>query len=554
MNFNDLYENFVFSKNEREIRKKYILRKFHYIVSDSTFTDFHYSLYRFAKNKPFEFFDKSTVKKMLTFFDNNRSAFYEGLIRFHKEITSAIFSTLRESESWNKEENLDLNKIANIIEFENLWHPEYIRYCEHIYSNLIKIPLHVLERKKEKNYIEGQTLPNQVNLLKQHNLGEIVNGYNKIIRNAISHGGVNFKLHEIHYIDKYKGKEETVKLSPREFLKIFDSLTNTCHSIIISMILCILQKDNAKEAVKTLPLGLKFLFAEAFTTFKGFKVTSIVESEIAQNKEQLNILMYTDSLSRGMHILQSSIICANLIKFGVQDFDRFGITVDCGKEVPSSIFYNFDNLKKIINENLPVGNLIQAIETSLLWYDNSRIKKSFDKWKIIIHYSKETFKTIFHERLKKEEIFKFTDKFFVKKIENKSTNTKRRLLAYVILKDIQDILKINGDELLAGLIVNIVANLRKNNISLSKDLFGKGFIKRKPIYVWSYLCLENKRMRNILDNNNWLIKIEWIYKPDQFNPIFVKAPDFFSNNYRIKFNPSYFRRNGDIIDIKVKIW
>jgi len=152
MKFNEFYKNFIITKNEKEIRKKSIIEKFYYTISDEEFNDFYYSLYRFANNKPFNYFEKKAVKNLLKCFLKNDLEFIKGLKRFNNEITSAVFSMLRKSNSWLKDDKVELNKISNIIEFENLWHPEYIRYCEHIYNHLIKILLHIIEKNEGKDY------------------------------------------------------------------------------------------------------------------------------------------------------------------------------------------------------------------------------------------------------------------------------------------------------------------------------------------------------------------------------------------------------------------
>jgi hypothetical protein len=289
------------AETENKLKEIQINSAFEEWIGLSTFNRWHLCLYKFATEKPLCYTNPNVINDTLNILRTNRKLVAPALSAHAEELSQAVFSLLRPGSSWGKEQLLSLDTPDDFSAFESIWHPEYIRYCEQIYNHLIQIPLEILGQIKHKQYTD-EALANRVKKLSDFGLSTLTNGYNSTVRNSISHGHVSFGLLDIAYIDKNKKDV----LDAYEFSNLFDSLVDTCHSILIAMLLFICEdrEEFEKVGLSKLPLGIRFLFVNGFTCHKGTRVLSFIENQIQNNKKQLNIICRIETKSRQIHILR----------------------------------------------------------------------------------------------------------------------------------------------------------------------------------------------------------------------------------------------------------
>ncbi|MBK9209985.1 MAG: hypothetical protein IPL71_17525 [Anaerolineales bacterium] len=198
----------------------------------------------------------------------------------------------------------------------------------------------------------------------------LTNGFDSVVRNSISHGGIEYGVNDIRYIDI---KEEKEIYAP-DLVQLLDSLFDTCSSIIAALLIFIINNQTyiEKSGVENLPLGIKFLLTSGFASHNGSKIISFIES--GQNKQQLNINIKIDTSHRGVHQLESLQVAWAAYYFGGKNFDRFLVNIDCNKPVQPLAVINGKLLREAIeNEKIFTEIAPKLFESSLLWYNASKL-------------------------------------------------------------------------------------------------------------------------------------------------------------------------------------
>jgi hypothetical protein len=301
----------------------------------------------------------------LAFFDQHPDLTIEGVTILQRELSHAILSMLRPGTSWAKESKLSLDRPDQMAEFESTWHPEYQRYSEHVFNHLIQLPLYIIGSKKQKDYLKP-ALAIRAERLEVNGLAVLTTGYDSVVRNAISHGGTSFEAMGVKYIDK-KGDR---LLAPWEFADLFDNLVDTCHSILVALLLFLCNHQTLVERIglDKLPMGLRFIFIDAFSSHAGFKLLSAIEGSTVAAKKQLNIVCKINSRVRWAQMFEGMHTCWNASAFGGKDYNRFVVSFDCGMPVLSSLMLDGDRLQRAIKANETFSECAsEIIETSLVF-------------------------------------------------------------------------------------------------------------------------------------------------------------------------------------------
>ncbi len=377
-------------KIQRELRKHKILEAFPDFVQESEFNDWYLSLYKFATTRPLRYFCKEAVSAALKFFNHYPEATLEGLVRHHQMLTHALMSLMRPSNSWGKEVQLSFESPADLLEFETIWHPEYLRYCEHIFNHLIKVPLSVLEvlntkpGAKRKDYTVGLPFPDRIRKLKaegNNGLAALTQGYNSIVRNAISHGSITFG----HLETVYRDDNGESALTAVEYAKLIDDLVDSCHSIVIALLLFVCQNRDGviAEGLTSLPLGLRFLLFEPQASHRGFELVLAIESKIRGGLKQLNLHCKTNARTQSTQLTNAIAVSWYAAAYG-NDYERFSISIDCGTKVPSLFIFNGNALQLAISKNWTIRQCRQAnlVEHELVWSAISKrnIRERMKPW------------------------------------------------------------------------------------------------------------------------------------------------------------------------------
>lgn len=530
-----LIQDCIPSKFENEFKRQNIKEKLADWFKDRPYNDWALCLIDFLLRPPFIYFDKEVSREYLNFLENNLSSSLNSLSDLNEIISHAIFSINREGSCWGREEQISLDKPKNILDFERMLHPEYQRYTEHIFNHFINLPLYVLGKNNTKDYL-SQTLSNRVETLKRYNLTCLTKGFDSVVRNAISHGKSMFEFDGIKYIDD---KEEKT-LSSHEFSKLFDQLVDTCNGMLFAILVFLSRNRSNVESFRlsNLPLGIKYLIVNGFVSHPGLRLDSVAESKTVKREFQLNISCYINSLSRIMHIYESLSVALRFVEFGCESYNRFGISIDCGKFLNVAVFINGKELKSAIDSNLSPECSRNIIEdSSLLWYDDNDFRRRLGMLSNMLKSQMKLLKLNLINGWKKIGLKILSSSYTIKTIKNQSAPKIRRLEAYVVLADNQT----PSLDMLKDVVIHAIRRLRGKFIHY-QDIEKSSFCKFPPSYVWIKLYLRNERTRTLESsgwhNDNLLLQAEWILFIRCNKPIYVKDPDFIYKNVRFKMNPN----------------
>ncbi|WP_347174648.1 hypothetical protein [Polaribacter uvawellassae] len=526
--FSNTFESLSLFKPIHTVKEFDIKKNFEEFI-DIPFNDFHLCLSRFSVKRPLKYVNHNLITELYGFLEANSVNFKKSIIESKDVINDSVFSLLRKGSFWGKEYGLDISTPRKIEEFETIWHPEYVRLFESIYKKLL-LPIIKTIDKKEKSNFEKTNEKNQSEKLEDLNLNELLKGNNRVIRNSISHGKVSYDYSQIIYNDRHTTEQHF----PSDLLRTFDSLAETCNSIVVTYILLLARfYQSDKKIVTMLPLSLKFLFMDGLLSSDYFELLSFHES-IVNGSPQLNTICKINSTNRTTHVFYSLNLSYSIFKHVDTNYGRFAISLECGKPIPSSIFIDGKKLKKSIKNNLSIDASKDVIETSMLWHDSNNIRRKIANWRHILKIQYRIYKIERQKELRQAGFRQFSKRFEIKEIENRSTEKDVRIYSHVWIKDIDDLDIDNFHRL----VKHIIKSLRRKRFSLSN--FGElSKIKYHPKYIWLDIYSQDKCIRfykRHLNSDYHVLKAEWIKNIQRREPILLKETDAIIGKVRYKYN------------------
>lgn len=506
-------------KSYNEIKKYYILNKFSDWITEEDFSNWHLSLFPFSYIKPLSYFKKDVVTKLLSYLLMHKQAVLKIMFGNDNKITHAISSMLRNGTSWQFEEPIKLDNPEDYERFESIWHPEYLRYYEHIYHHLMIVPMAIFDSKTNGS-------SEDIDKLKNSNLAYLTSGYNKIIRNSISHGSVRFSNSYIEYRDFH----ETEKLISYDFAEIFDDLVYDCHSIVIAYLLFLSKVRNKlkKQELKKLPLGIRLLFIKGFAEQRDFTIVSMMDTET-----QLNFSCKAKMNMRLWHYISSFRTVLKAHDFGAEKYSRFAISIDFGREISSLFVIDGEKFRLAISENFLVGRMHEVFEKTLTsWYDLKIKNFRYYFLKEVLKLSYQTGKNNRTKELKKNGFLLLSKRYIIKKYEVIDSDNNR---SYVIKAIILD--NIFNESLILQILNKILKQAKSKKISKISFRTRK-IIKKKPQRIMIHIFRNDLRLRSLntfYSNPNLLITAEYLTKKWPYESM-LKVYNFENDGLKARFN------------------
>jgi len=519
---------------QRVLRKYQIIDAFRDYVDADSFAKWHLCLYRFATTKPLSFTEPTVVNEALAFFERQPTSTMDGLTALKRELSHAIFTALRPGASWGREGKVSLEGPDEMAEFESIWHPEYQRYCEHVFNHLTRLPLHVIGGSRGKDYL-APTLANRVELMRKNNLAALTAGYDSVVRNAISHGSSSFESTGVRYSDQKNDR----LLAGWEFADLFDGLVDTCHSIIVALLLFLCRNQSLVEeaGLHRLPLGLRFIFVDAWSSHRGLQLLSMIETNTASPKKQLNVVCRINSRARWAQLFEAMHTCWNASVFGGRDYSRYFVGFDCGMPVLTSVILDGANLLRAIEGNEALDTCGPGmIEASLLWYDTSGLGRRLYSWKCWLPIQWQIAKRDFIDGRRRAGLKVLGSRYDTVEVLNRSTEHVRQVEAHIVLRGEGA----GADELLEGVVRHAIGKLRKHKVRRT-DLYGEKGRAGKPDYIRLRLYARQRRARTLMSygwkDKDLLLIAEWISSASKTQPFYTQQADVVLGRIRIKYNP-----------------
>lgn len=500
------------------------------------------SLYNFANDVPYCHIDDQIINETLSILNMDIQCTLEALRNHGEFVSRAIFVFSRPSVSWQIQdgERISIDTPRGIEDFENVWHPEYVRCCEQVYNHLIKIPLHILGKQNNKDFV-SPGLPVRVERLITLGHSSLTTGYDSVIRNAISHGGIEYGISDISYIDSKDKKQ----IYASDLVNHLDDLFDICSSIIVSLLLFVITNRDAveKAGIEHLPLGIKYLLTNGFASHNGSKLISFIES--GSNKQQLNINIQTNSIYRGVHQLEALQVAWAVSSFGGSNFERILVNIDCGMPAQPLAIINGNLLRDAIKKKLAFEDVgPKLFEHSLLWYDTTKLRFTLFGLQNSMKTSFEIQKRIFRQRMIDNN--NFIPRLHYKFVFTKNTSPRRfrRLEGHIVLSLSNSITEVQ----LLKIIKSAINQLRRRLIK-RKDIQGEFGLPSNPYSIILKVYSVDKRLRKLLSyawQNKELVAIaEYSKNWDISSPFYTKEPNKILGRIRVKYNDQLIKNEGD---------
>lgn len=510
------------------LKRKEVERVFGAIDGYRNEVELSLALFPFCCTQPLCYFNRKAFDEVLSLFETDVSGTFEAIELHGNSITQAIHTVLRRTESWTSEENQNLSAPKDFLQFDRLWHPEYQRYAEHAFNHLTRVPLELLQRRDGKNY-QALELANRADKLTGLGFQSLREGFSSQVRNAISHGGVQYDEQEIRYV----GRKENVEFSAREFLVEFDSLVDTCSAYVAAIVVFICKYSDRlpDKRLQKIPAGLQFIFVQGACDHPGFKIDGFLTTG-RDTSLSANIYCKSDTRSRPLHLHEALHAAMMLYQFGGR-YPIIAISIDCGRSTSGCLIVDGDALEAALVDTAPPESVGKVIRANLLWHDTTAI----ERW---IYIFLSQLRTIWTrnkaETLQNREEFGVlfvSDCYVVRNVEDRSVGNLRRVMAEVFVKNASAL----GRDSLKAIIHHATTKIRKKRIP-GKDFGFLRHFRLRPSYVWLRLHSADGRIRALQSrghsDKNLLAISEWMSIVPTRKPITVKNPHEIMKRIRIR--------------------
>lgn len=514
------------------MRRRAVASAFGHWVDVDTCPIASLALYPFTSTPPLSYVNEQAVARVLDLLERNPETTLGCLAELNLQLSHAIQSLLRPGTSWGQEDRLEVNSPKKLLEFEQIWHPEYQRYCEHVYNHLIRVPLGILGRARGKDY-QKPKLSNRVELLKQNGLDALTLGFDGCVRNAIAHGTTNFGTQSIRYIDE----KQTRDIWPNRFGELFDDLTEGCHAILVAILIWVARNWGWIESAGAhqLPSGVRRLLLQGWTEHPGLVIHSVLEADIPTESAQANVYCSSTTRSRMVHVLDALTIASGVYYFGGDRYERVLVHIDCGAGVPSLAVFRTEALAALRKDGFSEEALTDAAGDSLLWHDVSGPRRRLWAFRNVLALTWREYKHEVVSNWRRGGLEVWGTRYNVKSVRF----GRRRIDAEVVLTGKEEITK----HLIRGVLRHATKRLRRTLIPAERLFEREWPIPRSPYYVCIRLHAKDRPTRS-LGINGWqdprvLAQGEWRAWP-RWNrpPLFVKMPDEEHRGVLIRYNPN----------------
>lgn len=524
------------SAHETERRLRIVRRRFSDLLDTEAYDRALPALFPFADTRPLKYVSDSAAKRTLEIL-RSQSRQVDTVLQDHEvALNHAIESLLREGSSWRDEDRIDANSPEALRKFDQVWHPEYQRYCEHIFNHLVRVPLETIGHSKGKDY-GSMTLGNRTKRVRELGYPELTKGFNSIVRNSISHGTVRFS--ELGHV--YVDRTDSRRLSANDFGRLLDDLVATCNGITTGVLLWISTRWSKPSAAEfsVLPVGFKRLLVQGAAEYPGFSIESVIEEEHVAGKPVLNVFCTTDTTSRGIHHMDSLMVASLFQEFGATDYSQFNVRLECGRLIPAFALLKAQPLSQLRREGLRRDLMEATFEGSLLWFDSPSVVRRVQLWAKLFRIALRDYREEVVRNWREAGLKVWGSRYEIKSVENKSAGRIRRLHAELVLTGEEP----RQRDVVRGVMRHAVRRLRWRFIK-GVGIEKRTALRRPPVYIWFRLHSSDRPTRS-LGPDGWqsaevLAQGEWRAWPrSKRPPVWVKQPDEKYRGVLIRYNPKH---------------
>ncbi len=475
-------------------------------------------LSNFTHNIPLRYWDKPVVQKALEILDMDKQRTIQALVEWKYRIGMGFENLLRRASVEKYEDGLSTAKSSDLILLANDFHPEYLRRCEHIYTNIISLYWAVLKKKSVQGKFD---ISYALSILKTENCQILSAGYSEDVRNGIAHGQVVFGQFDIRY---YSDANHLFKLNTDDFLHLFDTIFRTSNSLAIAILLFLANNPNLINTVKNiLPIPIIVLIASAGVERRDFLILGAIESELPSGDKQLHVSMKTGFVKRIPVMLDCARTALHLMDAGALGYRRYLFDIQQNDGINSLLIIKLNELELLQNESFE--RFAEILDASLLWKDEHSIINLLRALKLSLRSYAQLYWREFISYMQSQGLLISQNRFHIKRVENASAGGIARVHIYVALKFTSDV---ESKGMIRAIAQEIINKFQKQRIPSNPSRLEKKYNwKKPPKYIWISLYRLDGTARWVT-SDGWLGKnlIATIEKCKKgAPPIFVKKPD-----------------------------
>jgi len=491
-------------------------------------------LSRFVRYTPWRYWDPYLVEICLSVLELDIHRTSDAIEERSTKLGLGIENLLRRSCLADYEERLALENPRDLIKIAIEYHPEYLRYAEHIFSNLLEIYWSILKKKSVKGDYD---LRGAAARLQSTGYGNLLSGYVDDIRNAVAHGDVFFDGFGIRYGLKHENSSNEFTAS--EFLSEFDQLHCTSNALAIGIFLFFARNFKHLAATKALniPTSIIALLAAAGIERPGLEIIGTVESENCRVGRQLHIAIKSYFKARTIIMADALRLSAYLIQNGASNYNRFLIQIDNGEAANSLLIILPEKLKILLDEDATIDRINEAFDkTQLLWFDERNISRRIKTLKLLFStYAKLTVDDI-HRRWAQLGIRSWASRYRIRHIKNIGTSGMPRMEIRAVLLHPEDS---ENKDLVRKIIREIVKKAPGMRINRAPGVLNKNISwLAHPKIIGVYLHKLDGTVRH-LEQSGWfsgnLVAIGEKVKGFRNKAIFVPNPEEICEDIRLRY-------------------
>ncbi len=486
-------------------------------------------LSKFTKDIPLRYWNKDTIEKALSILEFNDHRTVEALLQWKNRVGIGFDYLFRRSSIEKHEEDLSTLKAPDLLLLANEFHPEYLRRCEYIFTNLIILYWAILKKGSVRTDFE---IKGAVSFLRSKGTELLLAGYDEKVRNGIAHGQVTFGLSDIQYGDN----RFLYKLQDDEFLYLFDTLWRTLNSLAIAILIFIARNHSSISSVNNpLPTSIISLIAAAETERGGLSLKGVIESE-TQSSRQLHILIETIFNKRESILLECSQIAIRLLDAGAVGYSRFVFEIYQGTSVDSLVVILPEKIISLENE--PYTRFSEILSTELIWTDETVLQNRVKAFKIALISTAKLAWMKFIKEQQSKGFFLTTNRFYVKEVKNSSAGGMARVYIVITLRFPSDA---NDSDMVKRIILTVIQKFSRKRFvtNPSKVLKERWNWYKRPKYVWVSLYQYDGPIRWVVNGGwqrkNLIAAAEKIYDT-KAQPLFVKKLDEIWKGIRLQYS------------------
>ena len=326
------------------------------------------ALERFSGAVPFAFWDDESVELAVAVLEENPARTCNAIRERGNLFDLGLSNLLVLSEADSRQESLSMGDGRKTVELATLFHPEYLRKCEHVFGNLLSVYWSVRKRGDVSgNYV----VKNAVTLLEGGAESVLVRGYVDEVRNSIAHGEVCFTATGT----RYGSHARSPVFLPDEFLSCFDHLWRSSLALALGVLLFLARNDGVLAGAKvSTPASVCGILASGAAERPGFSVTGAFASEVPGIGRQLNVVTENSFKARAMVILDALRLARRLQEAGATGFSRFLIESHHQWGTPSMVAISPTRLQRLIDQDASTDRLMEALaDTPMVWESESQL-------------------------------------------------------------------------------------------------------------------------------------------------------------------------------------